>query len=445
MNLTLLQFLGWGTQLLFVMAYGACVGSLINVLVYRLPKGMSVITPPSRCPGCSTKLAWKDNIPVFGWLALRGKCRYCGIKISCEYPLVEAFVAVLFALFFTLWYLVPADAVWLGVPWGEIAPEWARNGFVRTWPEFVVLLMLVGCLVAMTIVDAKTYTIPLELAWFPSVLAVVILPVHAAWIGASWRYTAAGEVWSIPTPGVWGWGWIGGSIGAVIGLGVANVALRGGWIRRSFADYDEWEQKAIAERQAEEDTSRSDVPPTVSDDPTDLWIDYPHARREMFKELVFLSPVITLGIVGAWVARSLAGPWNFDPSIGVSVPPHEAPLWLMVLAGVLIGYLVGGGVIWAVRIFGSLAFGKEAMGLGDVHLMAAVGACLGWIDPTLAFFGAAFLAVLWGAGGAVFKGAMKRALPFGPYLAAATVLVVLGKPWVEVLLEALFKTPVDLP
>jgi leader peptidase (prepilin peptidase)/N-methyltransferase len=112
-------------------------------------------------------------------------------------------------------------------------------------------------------------------------------------------------------------------------------------------------------------------------------------------------------------------------------------LWVQVLAGVLLGYLVGGAVVWLVRIFGSLAFGKEAMGMGDVHLMAAVGACLGWVDSTIAFFGAAFVGLAWTLLGALFSGKVTRQMPYGPYLAAATLLVLVFKPlicrWLAVL------------
>src|ERR1043165_4861282 len=92
---TQLQALVWGLKaiwLLFIFAYGACLGSLTNVVVYRLPRGESIVRPPSKCPKCGTKLSWKDNIPVLGWLALRGKCRYCKNPISPEYPIVEAAV-----------------------------------------------------------------------------------------------------------------------------------------------------------------------------------------------------------------------------------------------------------------------------------------------------------------------------------------------------------------
>jgi leader peptidase (prepilin peptidase) / N-methyltransferase len=87
----------------FAFAFGASVGSFLNVALYRLPRGESLTSPPSRCPSCDTRLAWRDNVPVFGWLALRGRCRYCHAAISAGYPLVElvtglAFVAVALGL-----------------------------------------------------------------------------------------------------------------------------------------------------------------------------------------------------------------------------------------------------------------------------------------------------------------------------------------------------------
>ncbi|APB35295.1 type 4 prepilin peptidase [Gloeomargarita lithophora Alchichica-D10] len=77
---------------------GACVGSFVNVVVYRLPRGLSVWHPPSHCPHCQTRLRPWDNVPVLGWLWLGGRCRYCGGGISWRYPAVEAATAAWFAL-----------------------------------------------------------------------------------------------------------------------------------------------------------------------------------------------------------------------------------------------------------------------------------------------------------------------------------------------------------
>jgi len=72
---------------------GACVGSFLNVVAWRLPRGESVVWPPSHCPRCSTRLPWFDNLPVLGWLLLRGSCRHCGGGIALRYPLVELLTA----------------------------------------------------------------------------------------------------------------------------------------------------------------------------------------------------------------------------------------------------------------------------------------------------------------------------------------------------------------
>jgi leader peptidase (prepilin peptidase)/N-methyltransferase len=79
-----------GTYYTFVFAFGAVWGSFLNVVIARLPEGLSVVSPPSRCPRCQKQIAWYDNVPILSWLWLRAKCRGCGLPISARYPLVEA-------------------------------------------------------------------------------------------------------------------------------------------------------------------------------------------------------------------------------------------------------------------------------------------------------------------------------------------------------------------
>lgn len=84
--------------------FGLVVGSFMTVAAYRLPKGESVVRPRSRCPACGAEIGARDNIPVFSWLLLRGRCRRCGERISVEYPLLElatASVVVLAAIRFS--------------------------------------------------------------------------------------------------------------------------------------------------------------------------------------------------------------------------------------------------------------------------------------------------------------------------------------------------------
>jgi prepilin signal peptidase PulO-like enzyme (type II secretory pathway) len=75
---------------------GACVGSFLNVVIYRLPRGESLVRPGSRCPRCGAAIRPYHNIPVLGWLMLRGRCRDCGVRISWRYPAVEAMTGALF-------------------------------------------------------------------------------------------------------------------------------------------------------------------------------------------------------------------------------------------------------------------------------------------------------------------------------------------------------------
>jgi len=74
---------------------GACIGSFLNVCIYRMPADESVLHPRSRCPGCGTAIAWYDNVPILSWALLRARCRGCGTPISARYPLVEAATGVL--------------------------------------------------------------------------------------------------------------------------------------------------------------------------------------------------------------------------------------------------------------------------------------------------------------------------------------------------------------
>lgn len=128
---------------------GACIGSFINVVVYRLPAGLSLIYPPSRCPHCHTRLKAKDNIPIFGWLWLRGKCRYCGAPIAWRYPAVESLTALLFAVL-----------VWRFAPESSLFP-------------LIMLCGLVSWLLALALIDLDTETLPNSLTQSGLILGIV--------------------------------------------------------------------------------------------------------------------------------------------------------------------------------------------------------------------------------------------------------------------------------
>ncbi|MEM9418889.1 MAG: prepilin peptidase [Planctomycetota bacterium] len=375
--------------LILLTIWGACVGSFLNVVIYRVPEGISVISPPSRCPGCGKKLAFYDNVPVLGWLWLRGKCRYCGMKISIQYPLVEAATGLLFFGLTYAYYFTGLREVF------------AVPGVVDTWPVLAVHLVLLSCMIAATMIDAKLYIIPLSLTWIPAGIAIVALPVSVAlgWVPPG--LLAVGNSYEMLIPVT---DQIGLAIGGTVGLIVAIVLLRMKKLPLSFAE---------------------EIPLPEGADPDDpnLILVHPYPRREIAKEMLFLIFPIVGAAIGWGVGRAMTGP--------------ASPL-MSVIGGVLLGYLAGGGIVWATRVLGTLGFGKEAMGLGDVHLMAAVGAVIGWRDTTLAFFIAPFFgiiaAIVMAGVAALVKGKV-RVIPYGPYLCGATVVVMV---WRQPILDAIF-------
>jgi leader peptidase (prepilin peptidase)/N-methyltransferase len=100
---------------LFVFIFGILIGSFLNVVIYRIPKGESIVFPASKCQSCQTPLKWYHNIPIFSWLFLKGKCGFCSDKISMQYPLIELATGIIaVSLFYKLglvWYLPIVFAV----------------------------------------------------------------------------------------------------------------------------------------------------------------------------------------------------------------------------------------------------------------------------------------------------------------------------------------------
>lgn len=89
-------------EIIFIVFLGLAWGSFLNVLIYRIPLGMSIIKPPSSCPGCEKNIKYQDNIPIISFVLLKGKCRYCKAKIPFSYPLVEFLTPLSFLLIYSL-------------------------------------------------------------------------------------------------------------------------------------------------------------------------------------------------------------------------------------------------------------------------------------------------------------------------------------------------------
>ena len=139
-----------------VFALGASVGSFLNVVIYRIPAGLSILWPPSRCPHCLHKLGKRENIPVLGWLWLRGRCRHCKGTISIRYPLVEVATGILFLLlFWTFEVSIQTIGYWTFCSW----------------------------LLALSIIDLDTMTLPNSLTQSGLVAGLVFQIITAtSWI-----------------------------------------------------------------------------------------------------------------------------------------------------------------------------------------------------------------------------------------------------------------------
>ena len=102
----------------FALLLGLAVGSFLNVVIYRVPKGLSIVSPPSACPNCGHDIRPRDNIPVVSWLLLRGKCRDCTTPISPRYPLIEALTGIAFAA--ATWLITASFTSW-AIAWSALA------------------------------------------------------------------------------------------------------------------------------------------------------------------------------------------------------------------------------------------------------------------------------------------------------------------------------------
>lgn len=139
------------TLLALAALFGAIIGSFLNVVIYRLPIGQSLVSPPSRCPKCGYRLKWYDNVPILGWVWLGGRCRKCRAPVSIQYPLVELVTALLFVL-----------VAWLTPP----------------GPLMISRLLLVCILIVLFGIDLQHQILPNSIT-LPGIVAGVLLSAIA--------------------------------------------------------------------------------------------------------------------------------------------------------------------------------------------------------------------------------------------------------------------------
>lgn len=170
-------------------AWGAIWGSFLNVVIYRLPRGESLLTPPSHCPECQSLIRWYQNIPIVSYVALGGRCAGCRTAISVRYPLVELVTAML------------SLAAWQAVAYNPLVPS-----LTIALGIFAFHFLFVAALVAITFIDLDTMLIP----------DVISLPMVA--VGLLYG-VAAGQYYNVV--------WLDSLLGAAAGAGLIAAVILG--------------------------------------------------------------------------------------------------------------------------------------------------------------------------------------------------------------------------
>lgn len=135
------------TPHIIIFIFGITIGSFLNVCIYRIPLGESIVTAPSHCMTCGRKLKWYDMVPVFSWLVLGGKCRNCKSKISVQYPIIEGVNGILYVMICAV----------NGLEWSS-----------------VIYCFMASALLVLSIIDWRTYEIPFGINVFLFVLGIAM-------------------------------------------------------------------------------------------------------------------------------------------------------------------------------------------------------------------------------------------------------------------------------
>ncbi|GJM24011.1 MAG: hypothetical protein DHS20C16_04260 [Phycisphaerae bacterium] len=470
-----LEVIWW---LAFLCTFGLCLGSFLNVIIYRLPRDMALGDPKwSFCPKCNAQIHWYDNLPVFSYLRLRGRCRACANKISFRYPLLEM-TAGLVVLFLLDAFLIAHTHVGVIVDYPGMTWQLGED-----WPILLAHIILMMALLAMSAIDMEHYWVDIR---FTTMATIAGFCLHAIWT------PQRSSQWPRPSTGL--------SAGSIIG--VATLLVTFFVVRRflhpaavtpmpeSVGDESEHEGKSeddVSDTQSEIDTSEalpSSEPsgtrqilgmlgliavassililavgalfegaglskslsytarwlpgliflffliqmggsePRESDDEIihSIESEKSTARRTVLFELLILLPAIGLGGVTWYYGDSCTQTGlMFDGILQWSPTTDWMPLRGIGTAAS--GFLLGGAIGWFVRIIATLILGREAFGSGDIHMMAAAGCVCGWPTVLVGFVLCSLLAV---AGWLMMLPIKRtRAIPLGPWLSISFLIVVL--------------------
>ncbi len=351
-------------------AFGACIGSFLNVCAHRIPRNESVVAPPSRCYSCGTRIAWYDNIPILSYLVLRGRCRWCGTQFSPRYLVIEALVAALTAL--TVGLSLRAIAVH-GMPSTAAVVAWAAT--------IAAALATIYYLVVSSLTDLDHRIIPDEFTLgmqvvAPWLAAFAKINCYIGWFCGSWLESEPGHFDWKRGPYFLEW-----SLGLVVIAAVALILLQNPVIalyRRILPASQQWRPEDV--------------------------------RGFRLGQVWFMGtlspPMIAVVLI-----------------IGFHTPDATWGFAVALVQGVL-GALTAWWALYLVGIGGSALFRREAMGFGDLKFLAPLGAMLGPMGVIEAFFVATIVGTAVGFPLRLLR--REREIPFGPFLAAGALAMLLA-------------------
>ncbi|MCF7854335.1 MAG: prepilin peptidase [Candidatus Pacebacteria bacterium] len=374
---------------------GACIGSFLNVVVWRLPRGESLVRPPSHCPKCGTQIKPWENIPVLSWLVLRGRCRHCGQPIAVRYVLVELATACLFLLVWWRFSAHPLPA--------SVLPGW---------------LFLVSALLAVALIDLRHSIIPNQITYTGCAIGLglaVLLPASRARIAGlekglgttvelPWRYYKwLPEGMQTYLRGI-------ALLDACLGLAAGWVLL---WLVATIGKRIWGSRQYVPERPA---ALRMDAETVrIGED-----------REQPWNEILWRSSARFTARVDK-VRVSVRSPGteetedaHIDGPVQLAVTPNHVAVGRRELLRSDLKALHARASEWHVP--------QEVMGMGDVKLLAMIGVFLGYQAIMFVVAVSALCGCLAGVGRYFFwRQAHEAVIPYGPFLAlAATIWLFMG-------------------
>lgn len=379
--------------------FGLIIGSFLNVVIHRVPMDESIVFPGSRCTGCGASIRPLDNIPILSFLLLRGRCRNCRQKFSWRYPAVELLTAVIFTLILL-----------------KTGPTW----------ETLLEMIFAAIMISLVFIDAIHHLLPNVITYPAIVFALTSAAARAGWgTPASYSFDIS-LIFVAEKTGFQS------NRAAVIGGLLLALAAPVFWLLDRldlilYNKYFEWEEMNEEENAAVKTADNDFQPASIvqtglaaqsgeADSTNSADSDSIDADRR-YQRTIRLSVLFGLLIATVWAVLCLIvsdkDPQSFDLAYG--------GLWRAVA-----GALVGSVPVWWLRAAYFYIRGAEGMGLGDVKLMAIIGAFMGWQGA----FGVLLLGSISGSVIGAFmmwrsKAGLKTALPFGVCLGATALLILL--------------------